>query len=188
MTSARANVASSSDRRAQLLHAARELFEHGGPDALTMRALGAAVGIKGPSIYKHFPDKAAVEAALTVVVLQERAAALALVEPSFSALARAYRTWAVKHPHLHRLIHGRPLDRKLTGGVEFLAAAPLRTAMGGDVDLARAAWATITGLVDLELSERFPPGTEIRQVYDAATRAYDGARLQELRDRADSPP
>lgn len=169
-------LAAPTDRRARLLDAARELFEQGGPEALTIRALGSAVGIKGPSVYKHFPDKTAVEDALTVAVLHERAAALAAVEPTFAVLADAYRTWAVDHPHLHRLIHGRPLNRELTEGVEFLAAAPLKSALDGDMDLARAAWATIAGLVDLELADRFPPGTDVTRVYAAAARAYEGAR------------
>ncbi len=48
-------------------------------------------------------------------------------------------------------------------------------ACGGDHDLARAAWATIKGLVDLELADRFPPCTDLDAVYPAAARAYGEA-------------
>lgn len=163
-------------RRAELVAAARELLETGGPEAVTMRRLGAAVGIRGPSVYKHLPDKAAVEDALTVVGLTEQADALQGVPTTFAALAAAYRAWASSHPHLHRLINDRPLDRsRLPPGLEERAAAPLVAACAGDRALARAAWATIKGLVDLELAHRFPPDADLHAVYAAAARAYAGA-------------
>ncbi|MEU7650692.1 TetR-like C-terminal domain-containing protein [Micromonospora taraxaci] len=77
---------------------------------------------------------------------------------TFPALARAYRTWALTHPHMHRLINDRPLNRtRLPVGLDDRAGAPLVAAYDGDRDTARAAWATIKGLVDLELADRFPP-------------------------------
>ena len=39
--------------------AARWILEAEGRDALTMRRLGAEVGIRAPSLYKHFPDAVA---------------------------------------------------------------------------------------------------------------------------------
>ena len=51
-------------RAAQIIAAARELLESEGRDALTMRRLGQALGIRAPSIYKHLPGKHAVEVAL----------------------------------------------------------------------------------------------------------------------------
>lgn len=164
------------DRRAELIAAARLLLESEGAGALTIRRVAAAVGIRGPSVYKHVPDKAALEDALTLVGLSEQAAALQGVPCTFAALAGAYRGWALRHPHLHRLLNDRPLDRaQLPAGLEDRAAAPLVVACHGDRDLARAAWATLKGLVDLELASRFPPGTNIDAVYAAAARAFEGA-------------
>ena len=164
------------DRRAELVEAARHLLETGGAEAITIRRLAAAVGIQGPSVYKHVPDKAAIEDALTLVGLTEQAAALQNVPATFATLADAYREWAVAHPHMHRLLNDRPLNRsRLPSGLEDRAAAPLVTACDGDRELARAAWATIKGLVDLELADRFPPGTDVSAIYAAATRAYSTA-------------
>ncbi len=99
----------------------------------------------------------------------------------FAALAGAYRMWALSHPHMHRLLNDRPLDRsRLPQGLEERAAAPLVASCGGDRNLARAAWATIKGLVDLELADRFPPGTDVEAVYGAAARAYATAGLGPL--------
>ena len=164
------------DRRTQLVTAARHLLEAEGRDAVTIRRLGAAVGIRGASVYKHVPDKAAIEDALTLAGFLEQAEALERVPATFAALAGAYRSWALGHPHMHRLLHERPLDRSvLPPGLEDRAGAPLVTACGGDLALARAAWATIKGLVDLELADRFPPGADVDAAYRAAARAYAGA-------------
>lgn len=161
------------DRRAELIAAARHLLETEGAEAITIRRLGAAVGIRGPSVYKHVPDKATIEDALTAAGLAEQADALQDVPATFAALARAYRTWALSHPHMHRLLNDRPLNRaQLPVGLEDRAAAPLVAAYDGDRDMARAAWATIKGLVDLELADRFPPDADIDAIYAAADRAY----------------
>lgn len=160
-------------RRGELVAAARHLLETEGAEAVTIRRVAAAVGIRGPSVYKHVPDKAALQDALTLAGLTEQADALQGVPATFAALADAYRRWALCHPHLHRLINDRPLDRsRLPEGLEERAAAPLVAACGGDRNTARAAWATLKGLVDLELAGRFPPGTDIDAVYAAAARAY----------------
>ena len=44
-------------RRRQIVEAARQILERDGESALTMRRLAADLGMKAPSLYKHFPDK-----------------------------------------------------------------------------------------------------------------------------------
>ncbi|MEZ4507382.1 MAG: TetR/AcrR family transcriptional regulator [Thermomicrobiales bacterium] len=51
-------------RREQIVDTAWTILNAEGRDALTMRRLASELGIKAPSLYKHFPDKAAVEAAM----------------------------------------------------------------------------------------------------------------------------
>lgn len=168
-----ATPATRADRRSELITAARHLLETEGVDAITIRRLGAAVGIRGPSVYKHVPDKATVQHELVLICLAAQTEALQGVPCTFAALADAYRTWALTHPHMHRLLHDRPLDRsQLPSGLEDRAAAPLIAAFHGDQAMARAAWATIKGLVDLELADRFPPDADLEAVYAAAARAY----------------
>jgi AcrR family transcriptional regulator len=53
-------------RREELLVAAVRLFHERGFDNVTTDRLGAAVGIAGPSVYKHFPTKAELLAAALV--------------------------------------------------------------------------------------------------------------------------
>jgi AcrR family transcriptional regulator len=51
-------------RREQLLAAAARLFHERGFHAVTMQDIGAAVGIAGPSVYRHFPGKQAILSAI----------------------------------------------------------------------------------------------------------------------------
>lgn len=55
--------------------AGRQLLEEEGLEALTMRRLAERVGIRAPSLYKHLPDKAALEAAIIATGFEEAAAA-----------------------------------------------------------------------------------------------------------------
>src|SRR6202046_5943028 len=46
-----------SDRRLQLLAAAERLFAERGFLAVRLEDIGAATGVSGPAIYRHFPNK-----------------------------------------------------------------------------------------------------------------------------------
>lgn len=52
------------DRRAAILAAAATLFAERGYAGVTIEDLGTAVGVSGPAVYRHFPGKAAVLAAI----------------------------------------------------------------------------------------------------------------------------
>ncbi|MGC0403800.1 AcrR family transcriptional regulator [Streptomyces sp. SAI-126] len=153
-------------RAREIATAARELLEESGPTALTLRALADRLGIKAPSLYKHFPDKQAVEVELIAQMLEESAAALESAEQlapgSLPALAEAYRTYALAHPHLYCLSTERPLPRPaLPPGLEDRAAMPLMRACDGDLDLARSVWAFAHGMVILEIHGRFPDDADL---------------------------
>ena len=51
-------------RREQVLSAAAELFGQHGFHAVSMEDIGAAAGIAGPSVYRHFPSKASLADAI----------------------------------------------------------------------------------------------------------------------------
>ncbi len=167
-----------SPRAQEIVRAARELLEEEGSDALSMRRLGARLGIQAPSIYKHLPDKRALENALVSDGFEqlsvEFASALDGADDPVGALGAAYRAFAHRHPHLYRLMTERELDRaNLARGVEDRAARPLYEALGSDQDLARAAFAFAHGMTILELNDRFPPDADL----DAAwARGLDALR------------
>lgn len=161
-------------RAREIVAAAREVLESEGLAALTMRNVAARLGIRAPSLYKHFPDKDALEAAIIsdgfVEMAEEfeRADAGSLVE-----LGAAYRAFARAHPHLYRLMTDQELRRDLlVPGVEDRAALPVYLAAGEDADRARAAWAFAHGMTMLELTGRFPPGADVDAAWETGLRAF----------------
>jgi AcrR family transcriptional regulator len=168
-------------RARQIVAAARELLEQEGPDALTMRRLADRLGIRAPSLYKHLPDKAALEAAIIATGFEDAAAAFeaamdGATEP-LATLAAAYRAFALDHPHLYRLMTDQPLPRdRLPSGLEERTAAPLLHATG-DPQLARAVFAFAHGMVLLELTNRLPPGADPEAAWREGITAFqDRAR------------
>jgi AcrR family transcriptional regulator len=160
-------------RRDEILDVATRLLEEDGPDALTMRELAARMGIRAPSLYKHVSDKADILAGLQERALLDMGEHLAAAGPGLAPLAGAYRSWARDHPRLYELATRRPLAReRLAPGVESAAAAPVVAAAGGDEHLARALWAMAHGLVDLELSDRFPPGADLDATWRTALSGF----------------
>lgn len=160
-----------SPRAREIVAAARELLEAEGPEALSMRRVAERIGIRAPSIYKHLPDKEALEAALISAGFEEWAEAATGTTPE--ALGRAYREYALAHPHLYRLMTDRPLAReRLTPGVEAGAARSFVAAFAGDEDAARAAWAFAHGMTILELNGRFPPDADLDAAWAAGMRAF----------------
>src|ERR1700722_13230112 len=55
-----------SDRRSQLIAAAERLVAERGFLAVRLEDIGAAVGVSGPAIYRHFPNKEALLVELLV--------------------------------------------------------------------------------------------------------------------------
>jgi AcrR family transcriptional regulator len=161
-----------SPRGRQILAAARELLEGEGVGGLSMRGLAEKLGMKAPSLYKHFPSKEALEATLISLGFEEQAelfgAALHNSPEPLAAMANAYRAYAKVNPQLYRLMYDRPLNRPLlVAGTEEAAAAPSLEATGGNQDLARAAWAFAHGITIFELNGRFGEGADV----DAAWRS-----------------
>src|SRR3954451_14264491 len=58
-------------RREQILDTAAELFAARGFHGVSMSDLGAACGISGPALYRHFPSKDAMLAEMLVSISEE---------------------------------------------------------------------------------------------------------------------
>ena len=180
-----AAVVARSARADEVVVAARRLLEEEGAGALTMRRLAERLGCRAPSLYKHLPDKTALEAAIIATGLEEAAARFEQAVDSattgghaagdgaaISALAAAYREFALAHPHLYRLIHNGPLPRQhLPAGVEDRAAASV-VRVAGSRPRARALWAFAHGMVMLELDQRFPPDADLDAAWEAGVTAF----------------
>lgn len=140
-----------------------------------MRAVADRLGIRAPSLYKHVAEKEELEALVIAEAFREQGAAMhaavadlpahAPRRAAFESLARAYRAWALAHPHLYRLATGGPLPReRLPEGLEAWAAEPLVRAAGSEAR-ARATWAFAHGMTILELDGRFPPHADLDEAW-----------------------
>lgn len=101
------------DLRRALLQAAVRTLQKQGLHALTLRAVGAELGVSRSALYRHFADKSAL---LTAVASEGfrvlRAALLAAWEgggrgrPGFEAMGEAYVRFALNHPWHYRVMFG----------------------------------------------------------------------------------
>lgn len=164
-----------------MVDAAWSLLDAEGPDALTMRRLAEALEIKAPSLYKHVPDKAALESALIEEALARIGTALhrAVAKPGrrtpVAALLAAYRAQAVAHPHAYRLSTAGPLDRSaLPPGLEDWAGTPFLLATG-EPHQAQALWAFAHGLALLEIDGRPQSRTSLDRTWLAGAAAFEPA-------------
>jgi AcrR family transcriptional regulator len=85
------------NRRSALLHAAAALFAERGFERVSLEDLGAAVGISGPAVYRHFENKQAVLAALLIDVSRELAGGADRVIASSADDASALRALIAFH-------------------------------------------------------------------------------------------
>jgi AcrR family transcriptional regulator len=155
---------------AQIIEAAWRIIVAQGAGGLTQRGVAAAVGVKAPSLYKRFADKAALLAAVRARALGDLEQRLrAAVQdqppaPAFLRLANAFRAFATECPDVYRLIFDPALqgaDRTL----ELSALAPVEAALaplvgaGQGASAAHAALSLLHGFVRMEIDGAAPsPG------------------------------
>jgi len=97
--------------RAELLHAAVEILDKDGPDALQTRKIASAAGTSTMAVYTHFGGMPALIAAVADEGLRQFDAALTMAPTSdpvadLMATGIAYRRYAIERPHMYRLMFG----------------------------------------------------------------------------------
>ncbi|MFD6153078.1 TetR/AcrR family transcriptional regulator [Streptomyces sp. NPDC060243] len=154
----------------------RLLGEWGSAEKLTMRAVAKEAGISAPSIYLHFPDKAALVWAALADEYEELARRLAEAGASgtggdpraaLRAQAHAYLRYAAEYPGQYRLMFETPQPHvgpaRITGHPAGRVSAAFRAAFRAceeaghrlSVPLPQAAqtlWAGLHGLISLDHS------------------------------------
>jgi AcrR family transcriptional regulator len=162
----------------EIVTAAHELLEAGGPDAVSMRAIADRLAIKAPSLYKHVRDKAELVALLVADGLlamgTELHAAVAAGGPgSIVRLLAAYRDHARRAPALYRLVTAGPLARAaLPDGLEDWAGQPFWLACGQQPYRAQALWGATHGLTVLEIDGRFSDTSDLDRTWAELAAAF----------------
>ncbi len=172
--------------RRALVDTGLRLLETRTADDLSLREVARAVGVSATAVYRHFPDKGALMAALAVEGLARLAAAQHAAADAagggvagFSATGAAYVRFALANPALFRLIFANPssvtrrADPHEHDAMAFLLAnaASLAEGKGGDAQvIALRAWAIAHGLAMLMLDGQAPRDDAlIDRVIDAAS-------------------
>lgn len=172
--------------RSAILSAAAVIVEAEGIDGLTIRAVAQAVGYSPGALYEYFDSKEAILTALyfggadglggfcerAVSALPPDASAI----DGIVALGHAYRSYALAHPDLYRLVFGGfktpPMappvncdgDEDESGGFGTMAAVAARGVAGGELEdlppevIAITAWAAVHGFVSLEVTGHITGG------------------------------
>lgn len=95
--------------------AARAQLVSNGPGGVQLRAVARDVGLTAPALYRYFPSLEELVEALTVDLFNElcdvmEGAAAAAADPfaRMLELSRAFRRWAMQHPHEFGLLFASP--------------------------------------------------------------------------------
>ncbi len=169
---------------AELVGIARGLVETTGPDALTLGALASRAGIKPPSLYKHFADRAAVLKAVEIEVLYELEAYLRATmagdtpKARLVAMARAYRAWGKDKPNRYRTIYsGDAFNDAEIRAACVHSAQPLFEEMRAAgvsearlLPLSRTLVAFMHGFTLMEIGNAFNLGGDVDEAFESSLR------------------
>jgi TetR/AcrR family tetracycline transcriptional repressor len=116
----RVAVAGAAKRRrmpteAEIVTAALQLVDAGGPEAASIRRIAAAVDVAPTTVYRLFPDRAAVEMAVVERLLAEIVGSVPAAgdrpwQDGVEALVLAFRNRLADHPGAARLFSTRPME------------------------------------------------------------------------------
>ena len=159
------------DLRAALVDAGLALLAERDLEGLSLREMARTVGVSATAVYRHFPDKTSLMAALAREGLERLAAAQHLASDAvgggpagFAATGRAYVRFALANPALFRLIFASSALAHSSGETEALrflrANAAANLPEGAEQASAEVgavqAWALVHGLATLMLDGQLP--------------------------------
>jgi AcrR family transcriptional regulator len=148
--------------------AARKIIETHGVGDLSMRTLASALGIKAPSLYDHVKNRQEVIALVQAEGLSDFGAGFAAAGETVREKVLFYRSWALANRNLYPVVFQDHLHRELLPqGLEASVLGQVVAAAGGSHLKARALWAQLHGLVDLELHGRLPADADMSATWDS---------------------
>jgi AcrR family transcriptional regulator len=162
-----------------IVHAGREILEAQGFEALTLRAVADAVGVRAPSLYKRIGGRADLVRRISNDVATELAADLDAASGSGDAradlreIARTARAFALGHPRGYALLFA-PLpeewriDPAVNVEISQILVAAAQRIVGPELalDAARTVVAWFHGFVSLELAGGFRLGGDVDAAFD----------------------
>jgi AcrR family transcriptional regulator len=165
--------------RRALVDEAVRVIQRSGVDALTLRGIGATLGVSRTALYRHFADK---DALLAVVAregfvalkatLDEARRRAADLSDQLSAMGEAYVGFAIEHQAHYLVMFGRFLERcrdepdlMADASAAFQALVDMirdlqraqRVRDGDLLQLSRFVWASVHGIAMLAINGQLGP-------------------------------
>lgn len=167
---------------AELAAIALTLVEASGPDALTMGAVAQSAGVKAPSLYKHFADRAAILKVVEIEILHELEAYLRremqgdTPRVRLLAMATAYRRFGLTAPNRYKAIYsGNAFNDPDIRAACLFSAQPLfeelkaaGIAEARILPLSRTLVAFLHGFILMEIGNAFSLGGSIEEAFDSS--------------------
>jgi AcrR family transcriptional regulator len=183
-----------------IIAAARKLVRQHGRDGFAMSDVASAVGIRAPSLYGRFADRAALVAAVELSLWQELGAALARAphrsQPAatLTELARAYRAFAKANPREYALMFDPRSQRSEEGTrartASLSRALPFFAALVGEADAlvaARVLTPFLHGFVAMELGGAFRFGGGLDEAFEHGVATILAGLSEAHRPRSAAP-
>lgn len=162
---------------AAIVAAGRRLLEERGPDALTMRDVADAVGVRAPSLYKRVRGRSDLVRLILEDVADELTAALEAAasgeEPvaDLRAMTAAYRGFAHANPVAYTLMYAPQAvpgatARSVRSSATFLRVVAELAGPGHALPAARTIVAWANGFITMELAGAFRLGGDVQQAWE----------------------
>jgi AcrR family transcriptional regulator len=168
---------------ARIVQAALSLVERQGRDGFSMNDVAGAVGIRAPSLYNRFKDRAsllaAVELRVWAVLASSLGDAIVANDPGASlfAQAQAIRRFAKRHPNSYSLffdIRSEPSEEGTKARVAALAKLmPSLVALVGEKSAFAAARVLVPflhGFISMDLANGFRLGDGVDEAFENGIR------------------
>lgn len=140
---------------ADILAAARRQLADSGAAALSVRAVARELGLASSALYRYFATRDELLTALIVEAYDDVADAVEATVDSgrrrsrrtrFTGACRAFRAWALEHPHEYALVYGSPVpgyrgNEQTTAAGARVPLALLSVLEGMDAPAASSRWA-----------------------------------------------
>ena len=160
-----------------IVAAGRHLLEERGIEALTMRDVARAVGVRAPSLYKRVRDRADLVRLILEDVTDEltsvldAAAGFGDAVANVRAMASAYRRFAHSNPVTYTLMFAPPAvpgaaARSVRSSATFLRVIAELVGPERALPAARMIVAWAHGFIMMELAGAFRLGGDVEQAWD----------------------
>jgi len=164
----------------RVIEEAEAIADEVGLSNLTLAALATRLGVRQPSLYKHIAGMDALQRSIAIRAKNELASVLGRAAigrargAALSAMAHAYRTWALQHPGRYASAQRAPMpgdvdDETASANVvrvayDVMAGFELRDEDA--VDAIRACRAALHGFVALETGGGFGLPSSVDRCFD----------------------